>query len=117
MTAISKIYGSVIEKGSNQSSTQTHFLFCLSTDADVLQPPEPEKEEEFVPEVVKTPETKHWESFGSCLEIEEESVKVKTEKVQTQSNTNRISVFSVFMLVSLFNKRQLCVLILSAMYL
>lgn len=70
-----------------------------------------------MPEVVKTPETKHWESFGSCLEIEEESVKVKTEKVRTQSNTKRISAFSVFILVSIFNTRHLCALVLSVLYL
>lgn len=32
-------------------------------------------------EVSKTPEVKRWESFGSCLEIEAEAVKVTREKV------------------------------------
>lgn len=51
-----------------------------------LQPPKSEADEELVHEVVKTPEVKHWESFGSCLEIEAESVKVTREKVLAQSN-------------------------------
>lgn len=36
-------------------------------------------------EVSKTPEVKRWESLGSCLEIDAETVKVTREKVLTQS--------------------------------
>lgn len=59
--------------------------FC--SDSNFLQPPKSEADEELVHEVVKTPEVKHWESFGSCLEIEAESVQVTREKVLAQSNT------------------------------
>ncbi|XP_075901198.1 dynein axonemal intermediate chain 3 [Nelusetta ayraudi] len=48
----------------------------------ILSPPKSEADEELVHEVVKTPEVKHWESFGSCLEIEAESVKVTREKLR-----------------------------------
>lgn len=60
---------------------------CFCSGCDFLQPPKSEADEELVHEVVKTPEVKHWESFGSCLEIEAESVKVTREKVLARSNT------------------------------
>lgn len=61
--------------------------FC--SDSNFLQPPKSEADVEQVHEVAKTPEVKRWESFGSCLEIEAESVKVTREKVSILHQSKR----------------------------
>lgn len=66
------------------------------SDSDFLQPPKSESDVEQVYEVSKTPEVKRWESFGSCLEIDAECVKVTREKVLASVQRKQKSFFHIF---------------------